>query len=81
MHAGSSGRESYARPRGRSNPRSRTCRPPGRGRRQLRPAIENENAEIVQYPGRDSNSYITLVMGDFESPASTDSATRARIQI
>ena len=32
-----------------------------------------------QYPGRDSNSYSTLVLGDFESPASTDSATRARI--
>ena len=30
------------------------------------------------YPGRDSNSYNTRVLGDFESPASTDSATRAR---
>jgi hypothetical protein len=40
----------------------------------IRPALLLAN----QYPGRDSNSYNTRVLGDFESPASTDSATRAR---
>lgn len=32
---------------------------------------------FCQYPGRDSNSYSTLVLADFESAVSTDSTTRA----
>ena len=36
---------------------------------------------VTLCPERDSNSYGTLVPGDFESPASTDSAIRADRQI
>ena len=42
------------------------------------PATRDPRGGPFEYPGRDSNSYNTRVLGDFESPASTDSATRAR---
>ena len=37
----------------------------------------NARSTCCKYPGRDSNSYSTLVLEDFESSVSTDSTTRA----
>ena len=45
---------------------------------RLESRVQNLAIKSYRYPGRDSNSYSTLVLADFESAVSTDSTTRAR---